>query len=127
MTKPRLAYTVQNARRAVNQQRRLLANPERNIGRSERLDVRKTQPSIPQSGGTCSETNPTPSQWPDSYRGIVCPSSAEAAGLGSSGNKRDTLAIVVGGVTTTQGAWESHVQGEGPEASSFDVDNVRRC
>src|SRR5262245_46573667 len=28
----------------------------------------------------------------------------------------DGLAIVVGGVTSTQGVWESHTQGQGPES-----------
>ena len=33
----------------------------------------------------------------------------------------DGLAIVVGGVTSTQGVWESHTQGKGPEPSSFRI------
>ena len=35
--------------------------------------------------------------------------------LGCNGHRWDRLAIVVGGVTTTQGVWESHTKGEGPE------------
>jgi hypothetical protein len=46
--------------------------------------------------------------------------------LGSSGPMWGRLAIVVGGVTTAQGAWESHVQGEGAEAERFDRDSIRR-
>ena len=36
--------------------------------------------------------------------------------MGSNGTGRDRLAVVVGGVTSTQGAGESLAQGEGPEA-----------
>jgi hypothetical protein len=62
MTKSRLAYAAYDARRAVNRQHRMSANPERKIGRSERLELRKTQSSGPSLRGTCSEANPTPSQ-----------------------------------------------------------------
>jgi hypothetical protein len=62
MTKPRLAYAAYDARRAVTQQRRLLANPEQTLGRSERLEMQKARPSSPTLWGTCSEANPTPSQ-----------------------------------------------------------------
>jgi hypothetical protein len=47
------------------------ANPEQRLGRFNRLEMRRTQPSDPQSGGTCLETNPTPSQSPDNYRGTT--------------------------------------------------------
>ena len=62
MTKTRLAYAVYDARRAVSRQRRLSANPERMLGRSARLEMQRTRPSSPRSGGTCLEANPTPSQ-----------------------------------------------------------------
>ncbi len=35
--------------------------------------------------------------------------------LGRNGLRWDGLAVVVGGVTSTQGVWESHTHGEGPE------------
>ena len=35
---------------------------------------------------------------------------------GRIGRRRGGLAIVVGGVTSTQGVWESHTQGQGPES-----------
>jgi len=35
--------------------------------------------------------------------------------LGRTRLRWNRLAVVVGGVTTTQGAWESHAQGEGPK------------
>jgi len=35
--------------------------------------------------------------------------------LGSNGNRQGTVAIIVGGVASAQGAWENHVQGEGPQ------------
>ena len=38
--------------------------------------------------------------------------------MGRNGHRWDRLAVVVGGVTTTQGAWESHAQGEGPKTPS---------
>jgi hypothetical protein len=38
---------------------------------------------------------------------------------GRIGRRRDGLAIVVGGVTSTQGVWESHTQGKGPEPLPF--------
>ena len=41
--------------------------------------------------------------------------------LGRSGLRWDGLAVVVGGVTSTQGVWESHTQGKGPEPSSFRI------
>jgi hypothetical protein len=62
MTKARLAYVAYDARRAVTRQRNLSVNPERRIGRSERLKMQRTQSSGPLSGGTCLEVNPTPSQ-----------------------------------------------------------------
>jgi hypothetical protein len=62
MTKPGLAYAVYDARRAVTRQQSLPMNPEQMLGRSERLEMGKTQPSGPTSWGTCSEANPTPSQ-----------------------------------------------------------------
>jgi hypothetical protein len=62
MTKSRLAYAVYDARRAVTRQHRMSANPERRLGRSERLEMQRTRPSGPLLGGTCSEANPTPSQ-----------------------------------------------------------------
>jgi hypothetical protein len=62
MTKPRLAYAVYDARRAVNRQRKMSANPEQMLGRSERLKMHRTRPSGPLFRGTCLEVNPTPSQ-----------------------------------------------------------------
>jgi len=35
--------------------------------------------------------------------------------LGTQQDRRDRLVVVVGGVTPTQGTWESHVQGKEPE------------
>jgi hypothetical protein len=62
MTKPRLAYAIYDARKAVTRQQRLSVNPERMLGRSKRLEVQRTRPSSPTLWGTCSEANPTPSQ-----------------------------------------------------------------
>jgi hypothetical protein len=39
MTKPRLAYAVYDARRAVTRQQSLPVNPERMLGRSEHLEM----------------------------------------------------------------------------------------
>lgn len=41
--------------------------------------------------------------------------------MGSNGNRQGTVAIVVGGVASTQGAWESHVRGEGPQVGPFNA------
>src|SRR5215470_10238834 len=41
--------------------------------------------------------------------------------LGRNGLRWDGLAVVVGGVTSIQGVWESHTQGKGPEPSSFRI------
>ena len=49
----------------------------------------------------------------------------EVAGLGSNGIRRGRLTVVAGGVTPTQGVWESHTQGEGPEVDPFNVCGVR--
>ena len=35
--------------------------------------------------------------------------------MGRNGYRWDRLAVVVGGVTSIQGEWESHTKGEGPE------------
>jgi hypothetical protein len=47
MIKFRLAYAACDVRRAVTRQRSLLVNPEQLIGRSERLELRTSQPSSP--------------------------------------------------------------------------------
>ena len=41
--------------------------------------------------------------------------------MGSSGIRWGTVAVVVGGFTSTQGGWESQPQGEGPQVGSFGV------
>jgi hypothetical protein len=47
------------------------------------------------------------------------PSPLEKAGLGSIGNRRGTVAVVVVGVTPHQGERENRSQGKGPQVKSF--------
>lgn len=84
--------------------------------RSQYLVLAETQSSSPCPGERVRKpTRPHPSNQTATGE-PVWPSLLEAAGLGSSGPDGDRLAVVAGGVTSTQGMWESHMQGEGPEA-----------
>jgi hypothetical protein len=56
---------------------------------------------------------PVTRQLPRNHRPLSTPGDA----LGRNGVCWGRLAIVVGGVTSTQGVWKSHTQGKGPEPS----------
>jgi hypothetical protein len=71
----------------------------------------------PQSEGTHSEVDPTLSGHTHTATGDpgwLFPGKGKA-GLSSSEPAGDGVVIVVVGVTSHQGAWESHAQGKGPQ------------
>jgi hypothetical protein len=60
MTKARLIYAAYDVRRAVTRQRNLSANPERRIGRSERLKNAKDPALRPSVRGNVFGSQPDP-------------------------------------------------------------------
>ena len=71
-------------------------------------------------------SQPTPMpltrQLPGNHRTFPIPGDAR----GRTRMRWDGLAIVVGGVMSTQGVWESHTQGQGPEPLPSKQTHIRR-
>ena len=127
MTKPWLAYVICDARRTVTRRA--------NVGGQTGAKVRKVLASVMAKNpvfklpvrenvfGNQPAPNPVTRQLPGNH--LI--HSIRRDALGRNGHRWGRLAIVVDGVTTIQGVWESHTQGEGPEASSFRFGHIRRC
>ena len=89
--------------------------PEQRLGRFQCLQIMKNPVlKLPVRENVFgSQPNPIPvtRQLPRNHLSLP----AREDVLGTQRDRWDRLVVVVGGVTTTQGTWESHVQGKEPE------------